>query len=143
MSLFEDIFRVDDLNPEGKKFDKVDRVVAKSERSEMYMQLDVNNDIYPIKVGEKFSIALATTLSTDGTPDTGYYTPGMRHSLADNYEYVMHGKLYKVSEEGSHPNIRAEIYVSFSGLLMLMKGDPTTFNQFQLDQRLFLLMRKV
>ncbi|CAM8984415.1 unnamed protein product [Rhodiola kirilowii] len=136
MSLFEDIFRVDDLNPEGKKFDKVDRVVAKSERSEMYMQLDVNNDIYPIKVGEKFSIALATTLSTDGTPDTGYYTPGMRHSLADNYEYVMHGKLYKVSEEGSHPNIRA-------GLLMLMKGDPTTFNQFQLDQRLFLLMRKV
>ncbi|CAM8953738.1 hypothetical protein QQ045_015868 [Rhodiola kirilowii] len=75
MSLFEDIFRVDDLNPEGKKFDKVDRIVAKSERSEMYMLLDVNTDLYPVKVGEKFSVALATTLSTDGTPDTGYYTP--------------------------------------------------------------------
>ncbi|KAL9659172.1 hypothetical protein QQ045_011153 [Rhodiola kirilowii] len=66
-----------------------------------------------------------------------------KHSLADSYEYVTQGKLYKVSEEGAYPNIKAEIYISFGGLLYLMKGDPTTFNQFQLGQRLFLLMKKV
>lgn len=60
----------------------VDRIVAKSERSEMYMQLDVNAEIYPIKVGEKFSVALSTTLSTDGTPDTGYYTPVRHYTLS-------------------------------------------------------------
>lgn len=40
----------------------------------MYMQLDVNIDIYPMHVGEKFAMSLASTLDLDGTPDTGYYT---------------------------------------------------------------------
>ena len=40
----------------------------------MYMQLDVNTDIYPMHAGEKFAMSLASTLDLDGTPDTGYYT---------------------------------------------------------------------
>ncbi|XP_043693598.1 DNA-directed RNA polymerases II, IV and V subunit 8B-like [Telopea speciosissima] len=141
--LFEDIFTVTRLDPDGKKFDKVSRIEARSEQFDMYMQLDVNTEIYPLHVGEKFTMVLANTLSLDGTPNTGYFTQGNRKSLADKFEYVMHGKLYKISEEGSGANVKVEMYVSYGGLLMMLKGDPSNAANFELDQRLFLLMRKV
>ena len=34
---------------------------------------------------------------------------GARKSLADKFEYVMHGKLYKISEEGSDGKVK--VYV--------------------------------
>ncbi|KAH9328400.1 hypothetical protein KI387_000508, partial [Taxus chinensis] len=72
--LFEDIFTVTRIDPDGKKFDKVSRIEARSEQFDMHMLLDVNIDVYPISVGEKFTVALSPTLSLDGTPDTGYFT---------------------------------------------------------------------
>ncbi|KAK9102483.1 hypothetical protein Sjap_019737 [Stephania japonica] len=141
--LFEDIFKVNHIDLDGKKFDKVSRIVAQSEQFDMYMKLDVNTEIYPLRVDEKFTMVLAPTLNLDGTPDTGFYTQGPRKSLADKFEYVMHGKLYKLSEEGSGINVKVEIYASFGGLLMMLKGDPSNAAKFELDQRLFLLMRKV
>lgn len=139
--LFEDVFKIDQLNPDGKKFDKVTRIEAKSEKFDMFMHLDVNTEVYPLREGEKFSMALSSTLNEDGTPDTGYFTPGNRKTLADNYEYVMQGKLYRISE-GSGQG-KAEINASFGGLLMMLKGDPSYFKKYELDQRLFLLIRKV
>ena len=50
------------------------RIEAKSEQLEMYMQLDVATDVYPMHVGDKFTMVLAPTLNLDGTPDTGFYT---------------------------------------------------------------------
>ncbi|XP_066366276.1 DNA-directed RNA polymerases II, IV and V subunit 8B-like [Miscanthus floridulus] len=141
--LFEDTFIVTRLDPDGKKFDKVSRVEARSEQLDMYMQLDVATDVYPVCAGEKFNMVLVPTLNLDGTPDTGYYTQAGRKTLADNYEYVMQGKLYKISEDTSSQNAKVEIYASFSGLLMLLRSDPSTAASFELDQRLFLLMRKV
>ncbi|KAK9912010.1 hypothetical protein M0R45_035884 [Rubus argutus] len=148
--LFEDIFQVLRLNPDGKKFDKVSRVEAKSETCEMFMHLDVNSKVYPIKEGQKFSMALTSTLNLDGTPDTGYFTPVLvdrllranRKTLADEYEYVMQGKLYKISE-GSKRDPKAEVNASFGGLLMMLKGESSQFKNFELDQRLFLLIRRL
>ncbi|CAI0410342.1 unnamed protein product [Linum tenue] len=141
--LFEDIFVVDEINPDGKKFDKACRIVARSQNCDMSMQLDINNEIYPMNVNDKFTMALASTLNYDGTPDTGYYNAAKRKNLADKYEYVMHGKLYKLSEEGSGRSITAELYASFGGLLMCLKGDPSHVAHFELDQRVFLLIRKI
>ncbi|KAL1324061.1 hypothetical protein HN51_034249 [Arachis hypogaea] len=140
--LFDDIFRVEKLNPDDKKyFDKVTRIEARSERFDMFMHLDINSEVYPLKVGQKFALLLVPTLNLDGTPDTGYYIGGNRHSLADNFEYVMHGKLYKITEDSTRENV--EVLISFGGLLMMMKGDPSHCNKFELDQKLYLLMRKV
>ncbi|ESR56121.1 hypothetical protein WN944_016018 [Citrus x changshan-huyou] len=141
--LFEDIFVVEKIDPDGKKFDKVSRIEAHSQNCDMYMLLDVNSELYPMRVGDKFTMALAHTLNLDGTPDTGYYTPGARKTLADKYEYIMHGKLFKIGDEGSGKSLKAEIYVSYGGLLMMLKGDPSYVSHFELDQRLFLLMRKL
>ncbi|KAJ1423330.1 RNA polymerase, Rpb8 [Sesbania bispinosa] len=123
--LFDDIFRVEKLNPDDKKL----------------FEKDINSELYPLKVGQKFALLLVPTLNPDGTPDTGYYGQGNRQSLADNFEYVMYGKLYRISEDSGRE--KAEITISFGGLLMLLKGDHSHCNKFELDQRLFLLMRKV
>lgn len=54
-------------------FFAVTRVEAKSERFDMFMQLDINSEIYPLQVGQKFALLLVPTLNPDGTPDSGYY----------------------------------------------------------------------
>lgn len=41
----------------------VSRIVARSEKRDMLMHLDVNSEIYPIDKGEKFIMALAPSLS--------------------------------------------------------------------------------
>ena len=73
--LFEDIFEVEKLNPEGKKFERVDRIVAKGETYETDLKLDIANEIFSLKAGEKFTLALASTLRLDGKPDSDYYDP--------------------------------------------------------------------
>ncbi|KDP44278.1 hypothetical protein JCGZ_05745 [Jatropha curcas] len=62
----EDIIVVDSMD---KKFDKE----AHRERLEMQITLDVNTEIYPIKIKDKFALLITPTLHADGTGDTGYY----------------------------------------------------------------------
>jgi DNA-directed RNA polymerase I, II, and III subunit RPABC3 len=38
---------------------------------DMHLDLDVNTDLWPLELGERFTFALASTLSLDGAPDTG------------------------------------------------------------------------
>jgi DNA-directed RNA polymerase I, II, and III subunit RPABC3 len=69
--LFEDMFDVKDIDPEGKKFDRVSRLHCESESFKMDLILDVNTWIYPMELGDKFRLVLATTLKEDGFPDSG------------------------------------------------------------------------
>lgn len=66
--LFEDIFNVKDMDPEGKKFDRVSRLHCESESFKMDLILDINSWIYPMELGDKFRLVLATTLKEDGYP---------------------------------------------------------------------------
>lgn len=66
--LFEDIFNVKDMDPEGKKFDRVSRLHCESESFKMDLVLDINSWIYPMDLGDKFRLVLATTLQEDGRP---------------------------------------------------------------------------
>ena len=69
--LFEDIFDVKDIDPEGKKFDRVSRLHCESESFKMDLVLDINSWVYPMELGDKFRLVLANTLSEGGFPDTG------------------------------------------------------------------------
>ena len=69
--LFEDIFDVKDIDPEGKKFDRVSRLHCESESFKMDLILDINTWVYPMELGDKFRLVLATTLREDGFTDTG------------------------------------------------------------------------
>ncbi|GFS41667.1 hypothetical protein Acr_00g0075660 [Actinidia rufa] len=121
----------------------VSRIEAQSEEYDMHLQLDVNTEVYPICAGEKFRMALAPTLNMDGSAVTTYVSKDAPKSLADKFEYVMHGLLYKMSEDESGPSVKVTVYMSFGGLQLMLKGDPSHMGKFKLDQRLFLLMLKV
>ncbi|KAH7572880.1 hypothetical protein JRO89_XS03G0028000 [Xanthoceras sorbifolium] len=142
----QDTFKVSKIDADGKKFDKVSRIEAESESLEMYMKLDVNIDVYPIKKNEKFVVLLTSTLNKDGSAVSDYYTQSIgngRDSTADKFEYIMQGKIFKIQDEGSAAQIKVEIYISFSGLLMMLKGNPSYVSEFQLDQKVFLCMRRL
>ncbi|XP_018328950.2 DNA-directed RNA polymerases I, II, and III subunit RPABC3 isoform X2 [Agrilus planipennis] len=97
--LFEDIFNVKDIDPEGKKFDRVSRLHCESESFKMDLILDINSWLYPMELGDKFRLVLATTLREDGYPDGVDWNPlGLESegSRADSFEYVMSGKVYRI-----------------------------------------------
>ncbi|KAM7512251.1 hypothetical protein LguiB_011126 [Lonicera macranthoides] len=133
---FDDTIKVDRLDPDGKKYDKVSRIQAWSEEYDMHVLLDVNTELYPTCVGDKFRMVLSQSLNLDGSE-------GKQKSLADKFEYVMHGLLYKISEDTSGASMEVVICVSFGGLQLMLKGVPSRMGKFKVDQRLFLLMRKV
>ncbi|XP_068310243.1 DNA-directed RNA polymerases II and V subunit 8A-like [Pyrus communis] len=155
--LFDDIFSIEKVDPDGKKFDKVSRIVAQSEKHDVLLLLDVNTEIYPMHVKEKFLMVLSRTLEWSGAPVTGKRGQVEQKSLADKFEYIMHGLLYKMStassesskgnpkasDEGSKTEVKVEVYASFGGLQMMLKGDPSSCTKFKIDQNLFLLIRKL
>ncbi|CAN6679592.1 unnamed protein product [Malus baccata var. baccata] len=155
--LFDDIFSIEKVDPDGKKFDKVSRIVAQSEKHDVLLLLDVNTEIYPMHVKEKFLMVLSPTLEWSGAPVTGKCGQVEQKSLADKFEYIMHGLLYKMStassesskgkpkasDEGSKTEVKVEVYASFGGLQMMLKGDPSSCTKFKIDQNLFLLIRKL
>merc|ERR1712166_797426 len=75
----------------SKKFDKVTRLQCRltEEGYDMHLDLDVNTDLWPLELGERFTFALASTLSLDGAPDTGAYDQSNQSSLLDQYEYAL------------------------------------------------------
>ncbi|KAJ6757996.1 DNA-DIRECTED RNA polymerase I II [Salix koriyanagi] len=62
-----DFFVIEKLNPDGKKYDKVSRIVARSENKDLYMLLDVHTEIYPIEEKSRYLVLLTETLNADGT----------------------------------------------------------------------------
>ena len=86
--LFQDIFEVSDIDPYGKKFDKVSRVLGNSENMAMELTLDINTEIFPMTVTEKFTLVLASSLSTEASVSESLMNepwrdlPGVK-SLAD------------------------------------------------------------
>ena len=88
---FDDIIKVDRLDADGKKYDKVSRIEARSEQLNMQLHLDVHSELCPVRVGDKFRIVLADTLNEDGSAVTSLLPKGKQNSLADKFEYVMHG----------------------------------------------------
>ncbi|KAK1393734.1 DNA-directed RNA polymerases II and V subunit 8A-like [Heracleum sosnowskyi] len=138
---FDDVIKVKEID--DKKYDKVSRVTALSEELNMSLVLDVNTEIYPVRVGDRFRMVLSKSLYPDGSTVTEHNPQDKQKSLADKFEYVMHGLLYEMSEDtaGSYP--AAEVYVSFGGLQMMLKGDPTKIGNYNVDEKLFLLMRRL
>ncbi|XP_057957999.1 DNA-directed RNA polymerases II and V subunit 8A-like isoform X2 [Malania oleifera] len=109
----------------------------------MAVELDVNAEMYPVYVGDKLKMVLAPTLNLDGTPVTNFVSLARGKSLADDFDYVMHGTLYDITKKGSEPNIKQVIHVSFGGLLLELEGDLPKLAIFKRDQTMFLLLKKV
>ena len=141
VTLFEDIFEVTALNPDKKVFDRVNRVAATGTTFECDLLLDINSEIYSMHEADKITLVLASTLNLDGTPDDHFsYAPSPGEpTLADNYEYVMHGRVFDVAYKGEGAVV---IAASFGGLLMRLTGDQRHLSSVQPDMRLYILIKK-
>lgn len=98
-TLFESAFTITDIN--AQKYDRVSRISATSTSGDMSLHLDVNTEIYPCALGDTVSICLASTLALDGGKDDGKQWKEIakgESTLADHYDYVCHGKVYRFEE---------------------------------------------
>ena len=84
------------------KITQVSRIVAFSESSVSELICDINTEIYPLEMGQKFTLMLVRSLTENENESQDKATwKGDFKSLADEYEYVMYGKVYKYDDSVS------------------------------------------
>ena len=101
---------------------------------------DINCEIFDVDDGNKLSVAIATSLSLDGTDTTDFLQLDGRPSLLDQYDYVMHGVVYKFKSVGG---TKVEVLLSHGGLLARFIGDQRHLQKLKVDTEVYTLIRKV
>ncbi|KAI0508655.1 DNA-directed RNA polymerases and 3 polypeptide [Xylaria bambusicola] len=138
--LFEDTFTVTDFDQ--SKYDRVGRLTANSTDNQTQMTLDVNIELFPVLIGENLQVVLATTLALDGNRENeerGWRDVRGESTLADMYDYVCHGKIYRFEDGVEGQTLRA--YISFGGLLMMLEGPYAKLTPLRVDNT-YLLVKK-
>ena len=75
-------------------------------RDDLTFTLDINSEIYTVAVDDRVQLSIASTLALDGTivsKEAEAAKGGWRESrneatLADQYDYVCYGKMYRFEE---------------------------------------------
>ncbi|KAK3109366.1 DNA-directed RNA polymerases I, II, and III subunit RPABC3 [Teratosphaeriaceae sp. CCFEE 6253] len=142
--LYEETFSIGALAPQA--YDRVARVLATSTDNTTSLTLDVNNELYPLSPGENFTLLLAQTLNLDGTIEDvskkGWRpnkVGAQEQSLADLWDYVCYGKVYRHEDPGEGMNIK--VYISFGGLLCCLDGPYKKLSPLRIDN-VYLLLKK-
>eukprot|EP00750_Incisomonas_marina_P003636 INCI13304.1.p1 GENE.INCI13304.1~~INCI13304.1.p1 ORF type:complete len:149 (+),score=32.36 INCI13304.1:124-570(+) len=139
--LFESDFSVENKDLGGKKFDRVSRFQLESMNKDVVVVIDVATSLYPLRVNDRVSIALCSTINIDGSPSDGNYDQTKKiSSEAQNSEYIMHGRVFKYKYHEDH---RVSIYVSFGGLLMCIRGHQMKLVNIEPDSAVYLLMKRL
>jgi len=101
--LFEDHFTISEVDQ--SKYDRCARLKTISTDHQTEMTLDINTELYPCAIGETLHCVLSTTLALDGSKDDEKGWRDMtkaggssESTLADLYDYVCHGKIYKFED---------------------------------------------
>ncbi|KAG5644741.1 hypothetical protein DXG03_007870 [Asterophora parasitica] len=142
--VFDDIFTTNDIDKEGRKFDRVSRLYAHSKNYDMDLTLDYNIELFRLQKEESFALALSSSLARGGAPTTNaadgaddaaddkerdvWRPDGKgRRGLEDDYDYVMYGKVYKF--DGGTTEIVYVLVQLFQVLDFLMQ-DSTAYASF-------------
>ncbi|RKF73235.1 DNA-directed RNA polymerases I, II, and III subunit RPABC3 [Golovinomyces cichoracearum] len=142
--LFDENFMIDSYD--NNKYERVARVGGTSADSQTVMTLDINTELFPLEIGETIHLVLASSLSLDGSKDEGRgwhdvasSGPNGEPTLADLFDYVCYGKIYKF--EDGEDGITIKAYISFGGLLMALEGPYKKLTPLRVDY-VYLLMKK-
>ena len=102
--LYEDQFTITTVL--DQTYERVARVMGTSGNSDTSLTLDLNSELYPLQTGEQISLLVATTLNLDGTKDErGWRDKPDQETLADMWDYVCYGKVYKHHDPGDGANM--------------------------------------
>ena len=159
-----DVYTVMQIDPLGKKtLKRVSRIVCKGETMDMDVVVDINsecnpfvcvcflavflffsleqNKVFPCALGDRLTVSLMSSLSHDHSDEgeDNFYKGPSNASVIDEYEYVMSGRVFKISEEQGK---KINVYCSFGGLLLSLRGDARTLAAIEPDSKMFLLIRQ-
>ena len=108
--LYEDSFTI--TQTIDTTYDRVSRIMGASTDNTTQLTLDINSQLYPVSTGENVSLLISRTLSLDGK-DEDVRTKGWRPrregeeaaNLADLWDYVCYGKVYRHEDPGEGQNM--------------------------------------
>lgn len=112
ITLLDEMFKIDEVD--DARYDRgtqpsffsiisklciVSRIKASSPSSDLNLILDLNSELYPLQKDEIISLNLSSSLRLDGKEDKGWRDLGRgERTLADDYDYVCYGKVYRFDE---------------------------------------------
>ncbi|KAK7687471.1 DNA-directed RNA polymerases I, II, and III subunit RPABC3 [Cerrena zonata] len=133
--LFEDMFNVE--SADQARYTKVSRIIGQSSTSQdIKITLDINSELFPVKSNDSLTIVLASSLGNEASMLTsnGSWRPpkASDRSLADDYDYVMYGTVYKFEENSGDDKI-------FGGLLMRLEGGYRSLSNLKQDSAYILI----
>eukprot|EP00744_Colponema_vietnamica_P013679 GILI01019176.1.p1 GENE.GILI01019176.1~~GILI01019176.1.p1 ORF type:complete len:151 (+),score=31.87 GILI01019176.1:89-541(+) len=145
--ILEDDFKVEAIDPDNRVYVRVSRAVCATADKSLTVVTDFNLEEYPILAGDRLHIAVASSLNRSGAHEQPVYDHSIYHrdTLLNDYEYVMHGKIYECTAGNASAGAAAKVTVliSFGGLLTKIEGSPSSLKEMHLNSDVFLLIRKV
>ena len=114
-------FEITELNPDGKKFEKVDRVMAKGD--DVDLLLDVHGELFEVAKDDKLAIQLQKTKPND----------------LSKFDYAMFGTVYSYKVKGT----KIEVHLSHGGLLARLVGLEEHLGKLEVDVDVYTLVKKV
>ena len=155
--VFEEIVEIKSIDKDIKIFDKVQRCEGITRDTNYNITMDINSEIYPMKVDASYNIVLAKSIYSDGsqTPKDFNYDlfASKKSTLMDSFDYVMCGKVFQFSKETDKEGGKdtLAISISFGGLIFQISklkkdektGKPKSFEDINLDDTLYLLLKKL
>jgi DNA-directed RNA polymerases I, II, and III subunit RPABC3 len=138
--VFNDTFKVTAVDPDGKKFDRVSRLVCTGNTYGMKLTIDVHSEFFRCKTDDQIVMSLNTTIKPNGEASADYYEPPKGPTLLDDYEYAMHGQVFHFEDKEEN---NVAVYVSYGGLLMRLEGNRRDINSgIKKNAKLYCLLRK-
>ena len=128
--VFEETLDIESIDKDLKVFDKVQRCEGFTQDTKYRIAMDINSEIYPMKVGASYKLLLAKSIyDSKQTPKHFDYElfANNKNTLMDNYDYVMCGKVFQFSQDKKKENDNSNIDtlsigISFGGLLFQISG---------------------
>ncbi len=155
--VFEETLNIESIDKDLKVFDKVQRCEGLTQDTNYYIAMDINSEIYPMKVGASYKLLLAKSIY-ESKPTTKHFDyelfANTKNTLMDNFDYVMCGKVFQFSQDkkkNDNSDIDTlSISISFGGLLFQISkikrddktGKPKGFEDIDIDETLYLLIKK-
>ena len=157
--VFEEVLEIKSIDKDVKIFDKVQRCEGMTRDTNYEISMDINSEIYPMKVGASYTILLVKSIyDSKPTPKNFEYDlfSNTKNTIIDNFDYVMCGKVFQFSSDKKRDGDNSEpdtlsISISFGGLLFQISrlkrddktGKPKSFEEINLDETLYLLIKKL
>ena len=138
--LFSDTFKITAIDPDGKKFDRVSRLVCLGDAFQMKLTIDVHSEFFKCKTDDRIVMTLNSTIKPNGEPGADFYEPPKGPTLLDDYDYGMHGQVFHFEDKEEN---NVAVYVSYGGLLMRLEGNRKYLSEgIKKNVKLYCLLKK-